>query len=326
MPLVTRAASFPHDYAAIADVLKAESGGWADTAEELAHADAGRDPRYHHATFVAEELGGEQPALVGVAFVGHDTMAHREGKFTLNLRVHPEWQGRGVGKALYRAALEHLAPLVPQELCADVWQAHPRAGRFLAERGFVQDWLRLDLALELARFDPAPYAGVEQRVRAQGITVRTYAELAYDPERMRKLYALDWALWQDVPYGQAATQRSLEQFATAEVNHPHYLPDACFVAVVGDDYIGYSNLLETDDGYSIDMTGVLRAYRGRGVATLLKLYGIRYAQARGAKKLWTVNDALNTPMLALNEKLGFVREGAIVRFVKRVSPASGALA
>lgn len=53
-------------------------------------------------------------------------------------------------------------------------------------------------------------------------------------------------------------------------------------------------VLAAEEGYNIDMTGVLRPYRGRGVATLLKLRGIRYAQAHGNRPLYTVNDSANT--------------------------------
>jgi len=64
---------------------------------------------------------------------------------------------------------------------------------------------------------------------------------------------------------------------------------------------------------------VLRPYRGKGVATLLKLRGIRYAQQHGKSKLWVVNDSVNAAMLGLNQKLGFVREGANIRYVKAIT-------
>jgi RimJ/RimL family protein N-acetyltransferase len=101
------------------------------------------------------------------------------------------------------------------------------------------------------------------------------------------------------------------------VNHPSFLPDACFIALKDGAFVGYSNLLAIEAGYSIDMTGVLRAFRGNGVATALKLRGIRYAQEHGNRRLWAVNDSVNVAMLALNQKLGFVRGGANVRYVKR---------
>lgn len=308
-----RPAIFPHDYAAIADVLKAESPDWAATAEELAYEDAARDPRYHHATFVAETVDADAPVIVGVAFVGRDTRSHREGKFLMNLRVRPDWQGRGVGKALYQVVLEHLAP---QELCADVWEAHPRTARFLAERGFVEVWRRTDFVLDATAFDAAPYTGLEEHLQQMGIVVKTYAELCDMPNRVEKLHGLDGALWQDVPYfGQAPARRSLAQFIAEEIDHPRFLPDACFIALYGTAFAGYSNLSACDEGFSIEMTGVLREYRGKGVAILLKVYGIRYTLTHGGR-LWTVNDSANRAIVALNEKLGFQRNGAIVRFAK----------
>jgi len=130
---------------------------------------------------------------------------------------------------------------------------------------------------------------------------------------------LDWALWQDVPYfGQTVVKRSLEQFASEEVHHPKFLPDTCFIAVKDHEFIGYSNLSAVEEGFSIEMTGVLRAYRGQGIATLLKFYGIQYAQVHSNGRLFTVNDAVNTAVLALNQKLGFVPAGAMLRFTKRI--------
>jgi GNAT superfamily N-acetyltransferase len=316
MNLSIRPAHVPQDYAAIASVLAAENPGWALTAAELAYNDASRDPRYHHAAFVAEVFERGELQIVGVAFVDNAPLAHQEGTFEIDLRVHPDWQGRGVGQALYQVVMDHLATPATREVTSMAWQAHPRASRFLLDRGFVEVWQRLDSRLDIADFNWVPYAGLEEQVKSLGVQVKTYAELESDPDRLQKLYALDWTLWQDVPYGQPVVQRTLEQFMAAEVNHPEYLPDACFIALKDAEFVGYSNLLEGDDGYSVDMTGVIRPYRGKGIATLLKLRGIRYAQEHGKPKLWAVNDSVNTAMLGLNAKLGFVREGANVRYSK----------
>lgn len=50
-----------------------------------------------------------------------------------------------------------------------------------------------------------------------------------------------------------------------------------------------------------DMTGVLPTYRGKGVATLLKLSGIRYAQAHGNYELRVTNDSVNTAMVLVTK-------------------------
>ena len=40
------------------------------------------------------------------------------------------------------------------------------------------------------------------------------------------------------------------------------------------------------------------------------------AQQHGNQKLWVVNDSVNAAMLGLNAKLGFVRGGVNVRYLK----------
>ena len=94
------------------------------------------------------------------------------------------------------------------------------------------------------------------------------------------------------------------------------MPDACFIAVKRGEFVGYSNLITAQAGFDTDMTGVLRPYRGKGVATVLKLRGIRYAQEHGNRRLYVVNDSVNAAMLGLNAKLGFVRDGVNVRYRK----------
>ena len=322
MQVTIRLANLPQDYPAIAAVLEDENPGGGESAEELAYADATQEVHHHHATLVAQVTELEPaatPYLVGVAFVGHDTLAHQVGKFVINLRVRPDWQGRRVGKALYRAVGEHLQPFSPQELVTSVWHAHPRAARFLSERGFVEAWRRVDWQLDVTAFDSAPYAGLAERLQAAGIIIKTYADLAHDAQRLTKLHELDWALWQSIPFGQPVTKRSLEQFTAQEVDHPKFIAEACFIALAGQEFVGYSNLSAIAQGYNTEMTGVLPGYRGHGIASLLKLYGIRYAQEHGAGQIDTQNDSINEGMIALNQKLGFMQTGAQLRFVKNIS-------
>ena len=65
------------------------------------------------------------------------------------------------------------------------------------------------------------------------------------------------------------------------------------------------------------MTGVLRAYRRKGIATALKLRGIAFTQAHNIPLLITHNKNHN-PMLQLNLKLGFVKHGAEIMFMRKL--------
>src|SRR2546427_13257982 len=67
-----------------------------------------------------------------------------------------------------------------------------------------------------------------------------------------------------------------------------------------------------------ELTGVVSAYRGLGIATALKLQTIEYAQRRGYREIQTRNSDRNGPMLASNAKLGFMRQPAWIGFQKAV--------
>ncbi len=67
------------------------------------------------------------------------------------------------------------------------------------------------------------------------------------------------------------------------------------------------------------MTGVLPAYRGRGIGQALKLLTIRFAKQNGQRSIKTINDVSNAPMIAVNEKLGFRRGGAFYQVRRKLN-------
>lgn len=82
--------------------------------------------------------------------------------------------------------------------------------------------------------------------------------------------------------------------------------------------MGYSNLLLGEGYYETQMTGVTPGWRGKGIATLLKLKGIRYALDHGGLEIRTTNDEVNGAMLVINRRLGFIETGVMVRYKKNL--------
>jgi GNAT superfamily N-acetyltransferase len=69
------------------------------------------------------------------------------------------------------------------------------------------------------------------------------------------------------------------------------------------------------------MTGVKRAWRGRGIGVALKQSQIAAAKAAGYERLRTQNDLANAPMRRVNEKLGYRPRLEWIHFAGPLLPA-----
>src|SRR5262249_32798292 len=99
---------------------------------------------------------------------------------------------------------------------------------------------------------------------------------------------------------------TFEQWRAREIDKPSRRPELCFVALVGDEVIGYAALDIFGDNAHHGLTATRRDWRRRGVATALKRAEIAAARRVGFTRLVTQSEARNHPMRRLNEKLGFV--------------------
>jgi GNAT superfamily N-acetyltransferase len=67
------------------------------------------------------------------------------------------------------------------------------------------------------------------------------------------------------------------------------------------------------------MTGVARGYRGRGIATALKLAMLAGAKRAGLRAMLTTNDEPNKAMRGINAKLGYVMLPARIELEKQLT-------
>ena len=230
-----------------------------------------------------------------------------EGVFRVAVAVLPACERRGIGTALYARLEAALQALAPRALRAHATEARPHGLRFLIARGYSELFREINSYLNLARFDPAPFADQAARLAAQGIVLRSVAELADDTARDRKLYDLYWRLMGEVPGRTDDTPPPFEAWQADYLHAPDLDPARYFVALDGARYVGQTALRATIEADTLhnELTGVLPDYRRRGIALGLKLRAIAYAQAGGWARILTSNATTNRPMLAANVRLGF---------------------
>lgn len=310
------------DYEGVVALGNAAFPEYPGTVEEVRWDEEGRPPHILHRRWVAEGAlpGGE---LIGEAGFCHSAEMYHPRKFHLWVTVHPEHRSRGLGSALYHRVLQELARHDPLLLRCVVRENEQAALRFAAERGYQEAMREWESRLPLHEFDPAPFAVRARQVLQAGIIIRSFAELAGDPERYRRLWELTVELERDVPQTDEYTPTPFEIWERRFRTQPARLDEGIMIAMDGDRMVGVSSLERARAAVHLytGLTGVLGPYRRRGIALALKLRALEYARSLGCPEVRTWNASTNTGMLAINEALGFRRQPA---WIQLECPVAGA--
>jgi GNAT superfamily N-acetyltransferase len=215
------------------------------------------------------------------------------------ITVPPPHRGRGAGTALYSAISDWARARGLRTLEAVLTDNDPDSLAFAERRGFVVERHEKGVALDLTVVEPPP---VEP---PPGVEIVTWADR---PELARGLFEISLEASPDVPGYEDEEHEPFENWLAHEMQGPGDRPEATFVAVAGDEAVGYAkfSLSSTAPTRAYhDLTAVKRAWRGRGIARALKSAQIGWAKANGFELLRTTNDKRNTPMRGLNEQLGY---------------------
>lgn len=304
------------DYQTLVTIHQAVYPEYKDTVEQWRHEDDTRDPRYLFRRYLAEEHGH----TVAAALLCEPPWAYKPGKYHLNILVHPDHQGQGIGRQLYDMLIEQVLARNPQAVTARTREDQAVAIGFLTRRGFRQVQREPISELDVTRFATDEFAPIVARVAAAGIEIGSLAELAMvDPEWKHQYYELDVEVTQDVPSPDPITMPPFEIYEQQLFGSPNFNPPSQFIALDGREWVGMSGLWVTPadpEKLYTGLTGVKRSHRRRGIATALKTWAIAYAREFGARVIETDNEE-NNPMYQINLRLGFEPRPAWLLYEKR---------
>ena len=214
--------------------------------------------------------------------------------------VVDDFRRRGIGGELYRLISIHAAAMGKVALHVPACDARPEAIGWLERRGFTEIERSHSLALDLRGVDvPAVDAPADVEITT----------LAARPDLLDALYDVSDATSGDIP-GSAVphTAGTFEEWVAYDVDGPMARREAIFIALVDGEIAGYASLCVPGADPTTawhDMTGVMPAFRGRGIAGALKRSAIVWAAANGFVRLETENNVGNAPMRAINAALGY---------------------
>jgi GNAT superfamily N-acetyltransferase len=245
----------------------------------------------------ADVLAREDGVLLGSGFAA--LFPGFRDRITVFVTVPAPNRRRGAGTALYEALSEWARERGIEIMLAVVADNDPESLAFAERRGFVEERREKGVALDLTAIE-APAVELPE-----GVEIVSWAER---PELARGIYEVSVEASPDVPGYEDEEHEAFEEWLAHDMSGPSDPPEATFVALAGDEVVGYAKFSLTTarptHAYH-DLTAVKRAWRGRGVARALKAAQISWAKANGYEELRTQNDERNEPIRQLNAEFGY---------------------
>ncbi|MGB9738171.1 MAG: N-acetyltransferase [Chloroflexus aggregans] len=224
--------------------------------------------------------------------------------------VHPAYQGRGLGTALWQHLQQAWQQYRPRYVLAKVHENWQTGFAFAVRHGFHEQRRVWTSRLDVTNFDPTSFQSALERVTRQRIEIHSFAALAAaDSDFWHKLYEFERQVTVDVPSAFPVAIPPYEQWIKLYQPEHGAIWEGSFAAMADGQVVGLSTLetIDNETDVEVGFTAVRRDYRGRGIALALKLHTIAYAQTMGVTGIRTDNDSTNQAMWHINQRLGFHR-------------------
>lgn len=224
------------------------------------------------------------------------------GIYLIRVDIEDEHRHQGLGRALLAMAEQFGRESEAELLTSKSRDDMEREKRFFEAAGYDAFEHIQGVTLDLSDWQaPVVSPGVER--------ILSWAEIGDLPENRRRLYEFYTGTEEGSPGIEVWGIPDFENWQTGIFTSSWFMPDGLLVAELDGEWVGMTILGPMGDGiWTTDYTGVVPAARGKGIATRLKVAALSMAKANGGTALHTFNDALNGPMRAINDKLGFIAD------------------
>jgi mycothiol synthase len=304
------------DVDVIASVCAQSETSWKPSAAELAK-EIESTPK-HVRAYRLLGYAGSRPVAYGA--ISNDRYVQEAWRWVAGVRVIESDVRQGHGRSMLRALYEWFGPVLaglplqPTPLLFSSTDDSPSGEQFARSFGFEPVEVRYISGMETVGRDLGRFDGLEPKLAAEGVTLTTLADIPAGPARIameHALHELDALVMPDEPSTSVGEPLDFDAWRAEYIAEQD--PAGAFIAMHGNTPIGMCIHWFEDGEILIAVTGVTREWRSRGVATAMKVRGIRYAQGHGMA-LRAFNSAANTSVLKINESLGFIRRSTVTRW------------
>jgi GNAT superfamily N-acetyltransferase/RimJ/RimL family protein N-acetyltransferase len=245
-------------------------------------------------------------------------------RMTFTLYVKPDQRRQGIGGKLYNDLLRTVSQPGVKRLRVMVPDTDPNDKAFAERRGFVEKTHHFGMQLNLKTFNDRPFDAVIAKLKNEGFQFTSMEELGNTEEAQRKLYRLNDATSKSTPGTEGESPwLSFEDFQKNVCQTDWYIPAGQKVVI--DTTTGawaamsaITRFKDTDYAYNL-MTGVDIPFRGRKLGQAVKVTAIRFArEVLKVDKVRTHHNMFNKPMIAIDQKLGYVMLPGTFRMEKNL--------
>lgn len=240
-------------------------------------------------------------------------------QFRVWLTIDVAHRRRGYGRQFYNFLVQQAIAYGAEEFISECKDNDPNSLVFAQDRGFEIRRHAFDSQLNLKTFNPELWIPIVYEVKAQGIRFTSLEAEGNTEAAQRKLFKLNTVTAGDNPSSDGKSRNTFDNFKSKILSADWFRADGQILAVDGECFVGLSAIGFESDGITAfnAFTGIDKAYRGRKIAQALRILATQYAISKGAQVIVTDNDSENAPMLAINAKMGYVRQPGTYWLVKR---------
>ena len=261
--------------------------------------------------------------LAAGADIGAGHFPRPDGTLFGGVNVMRAHRRKGLGKALLETIEAEARGTKAPRILAGTSVAFEGSLDWALKRGYKEIGRRIESYVDVKAFDGGPFRDVVERVESSGIRLLTVTELLRGRDAVatetfwHDLWEAEAPMWEDVPWASPTPHWPYEKFHKLVVESGKIIADATIVALDSGRIAAFTTTGKsgTDRGNTW-MTGTGRDYRGRGLATALKVKMLAAAKAAGLRAMLTTNDEPNKAMRGINAKLGYVMLPANVELEK----------
>ncbi len=248
----------------------------------------------------------------------------KPGYFYIKVLVIPEKRGRGIGTQMYKDALRFAREHGATHLESSIREDDLKALKSVVKRGFKVEHHTFESTLDLNDFNEHRFDDLMRRIHAESFRFFSLAEAGLTDENKHRLYEVNRDSGLDNP-GNDGIFPDYYAFSKNVFEASWFRADTQILASHADRWVGLSavGIYPADKHAYNAFTGVLREYRGRGLAQALKLQTILLAKKEGMRYIRTHNDSKNRSMLVVNRKLGYRPEPGYYEIVCALDQAGG---